>query len=131
MTPSERAVIDAARALVPDLHALVDEMVTDDYGNRVVNDAVLRRLEKVAPAFVAAVRALPRPLSEQLAELRVGVVVEVADGQEATVLCVHEPSQTLFLQWCFGRPESRFSATGTFYFRDIRRIISNPEASNG
>ena len=107
MTDAERAVLDAARAL-------------EQRGGIPAYDALL-----------AAVRALPRPLSEQLAELRVGVVVEVADGQEATVLCVHEPSQTLFLQWCFGRPESRFSATGTFYFRDIRRIISNPEASNG
>ena len=107
MTDAERAVLDAARAL-------------EQRGGIPAYDALL-----------AAVRALPRPLSEQLAELRVGVVVEVADGQEATVLCVHEPSQTLFLQWCFGRPESRLSATGTFYFRDITRIISNPEASNG
>lgn len=113
MTPAERAVIDAARAYVAYYWG-------DDSPGSVA-----------AAELYAAVRALPRPLSEQLAELRVGAVVEVADGQEATVLCVHEPSQTLFLQWCFGRPEGRFSATGTFYFRDIRRIISNPEADRG
>ena len=108
MTPAERAVIDAARAWAADY-----------------------TLSENVSRLLAAVRALPRPLSEQLAELRVGAVVEVGDGQEATVLCVHEPSQTLFLQWRFGRPESRLSATGTFYFRDIRRIISNPEADRG
>ena len=104
MTDAERAVLDAARAL-------------EQRGGIPAYDALL-----------AAVRALPRPLSEQLAELRVGDLVETGEGVGAYrwPVVVNIPSRAVAI--------AEDTADGRLFvllWGDIRRIISNPEASNG
>jgi len=114
MTPSERAVIDAARAwaagrersLVPDGDMLDPCEIT----------------------LYRAVRALPRPLSEQLAELRVGAVVEHTSGALMQIVGNHRPSKTVLASWP-GSEGQEYSAAVSY--NDIRRIISNPEADRG
>lgn len=111
MTPAERAVLDAARAYVA---AWADSA-------RHYHGPEAERLN-------AAVRALPRPLSEQLAELRPGAVVEDEDGDEVTVLCIDRESGTYF--WKIGGGDDQ-AITGCGLIQSIARIISNPEESNG
>lgn len=107
MTPAERAVIDAARAYVAYY-----------WGEDEPGSLVGRALHR-------AVRALPRPLSEQLAELRPGAVVEHSDRQ--WLVLANEP--TRLEMWLTARAGPLASAV--FAYRDITRIISNPEADRG
>ena len=104
MTDAERAVTDAARAL-------------EKSGGIPAFDAL-----------IAAVRALPRPLSEQLAELRAGDVVTSGHSETPRLVVANDvEAQKLWLRDAHRadqQPEPRM-------YRDIRRIISNPEASNG
>lgn len=109
MTPAERAVIDAARAYVA-YYWGADAPPTSAAG----------------AALYAAVRALPRPLSEQLAELRVGDSVETGEGvgryrwpvvmnlPKYSAVCVEEDGYPRII------PHDA-----------ITRIISNPEVANG
>lgn len=111
MTPEERAVIDAARAYVAYY-----------WGDDAPGSAE-------AAALYRAVRALPRPLSERLAELRPGAVVEMQGDNDATeVLCVDRPSGTFFGTWDTYDGER---LTASFNLSGITRIISNPEADRG
>ena len=108
MTPAERAVIDAARAYVA--YYWGPDAPTSAAG----------------AALYTAVRALPRPLSEQLAELRVGAVVEGKGEKQARVIANDPEMQELWLRhYCGG--------FGNFVvsYADITRIISNPEADRG
>ena len=105
MTPAERAVIDAARAWAADY-----------------------TLSENVSRLLAAVRALPRPLSEQLAELRVGDLVETGEGVGAYrwPVVVNIPSRAVAI--------AEDTADGRLFvllWGDIRRIISNPEADRG
>lgn len=109
MTRAERAVIDAARALAAKLESRPVWEAED-------------------AALVRAVRALPRPLSEQLAELRPGAVVWDDDGVELCVLDVdHERGEYV---WKCKRLDGE-TAAGVAPLSDIRRVISNPEAPDG
>ena len=114
MTDAERAVIDAARALVPEIECA---FATTGYEPSVK-----------AQALIEAVRALPRPLSEQLAELRVGAVVQTGEGVGAYrwPVVVNIPSRAVVI--------AEDTADGRLFvlpWADIRRIISNPEADRG
>ena len=129
MTPAERAVIDAARALEP----VVEQMIRAAWksGERyMVELGPFETFEAAADAFVTAVRALPRPLSEQLAELRPGAEVDAMAGGETGVLMRGEIMAN--------RPERQevWFQSGAYWagimpYRDIRRVISNPEADRG
>ncbi len=123
MTDAERTVIDAARALVPVMDRLLQGLHTDEYYRRCAMPDDLGAIEAAAPAFLAAVRALPRPLSEQIAELRVGAVVELPSAGVVTVLANIPKFETLVYE-----RQSDWWATG---YEHITRIISNPEADRG
>ena len=107
MTPEERAVIDAARAYVAYY-----------WGDDAPGSAE-------AAALYRAVRALPRPLSERLAELRPGDVVEVGRqhlyrGKPLTVLGNRPEGRALWLN-------ADGPGGALFEYEEITRIISNPE----
>lgn len=130
MTPAERAVIDAARALEPVLGEVLGCAYVDETGVMRSYSGSPSKLREVVPAFLAAVRALPRPLSEQLAELRPGAEVDAMAGGETGVLMRGEIMAN--------RPERQevWFQSGAYWagimpYRDIRRVISNPEASDG
>ena len=114
MTPAERAVIDAARAWAAGRE------------RSLVPDGDL--LDPCEITLYRAVRALPRPLSEQLAELRVGDLVETGEGVGAYrwPVVVNIPSRAVAI--------AEDTADGRLFvllWGDIRRIISNPEADRG
>ncbi len=103
MTPAERAVIDAARAWAADYS-----------------------LSENVSRLLAAVRALPRPLSEQPAELRVGDVLGMPDDPtEYGVLCNHPPTRTVFVVWNGGE------CCAAFDHSVFDRIISRGENIRG
>lgn len=104
MTPAERAVIDAARAWAADYS-----------------------LSENVSRLLAAVRALPRPLSEQLADLRVGAVVEDYNQSPCKVLA-NLPDLWLLVVEVLAVP---YCPREVRPYNGITRIISNPEASNG
>lgn len=129
MTPAERAVIDAARALEPVLQRVVSGITPDDFGNYIAADDDLRELDEAAPAFLAAVRALPRPLSEQLAELRVGAVVEA--GEKHWLVKANDPE--LMELWLRSLHETINGQpyNWTAEYNEIEAVVSNPEAARG
>ena len=107
MTEAERAVIEAARAYVEGCWRTDKESVFPE-----VN------------ALIAAVRALPRPLSERLAELRPGVVVETGpDGNCYRVLANIPSHDVLACEYMAGDE----AHTTLVDYRHVTRIISNPE----
>ena len=117
MTPSERAVIDAARAWA------------DEREQSLLPDGDL--LDPCEITLYRAVRALPRPLSEQLAELRVGAVVETDELRWRVF--VNCPGHEVLLCRPFSDSKTLREAgkVDVVPYACIRRIISNPEASNG
>ncbi len=112
MTDAERAVIDAARAYVAYYWG-------DDSPGSVA-----------AAELYRAVRALPRPLSEQLAELRVGAVVEANMCGEHGRLYVlaNLPERNAC---CVERIDASGEPPFVISYRHIARIIFNPEADRG
>lgn len=106
MTPAERAVLDAARAWAADYS-----------------------LSENVSRLLAAVRALPRPLSEQLAELRVGAVVDI-DGHCVPVLANMPEHMTLVVHDKYRALHPDGGLSLELYSR-VSRIISNPEADRG
>lgn len=105
MTPAERAVIDAARAYVA--YYWGPDAPTSAAG----------------AALYAAVRALPRPLSEQLADLRVGAVVEHLEGYSLSVAGNFPTYQYLAVVDA--------NVLSLVHYYDLARIISSPEADRG
>ncbi len=101
MTPAERAVLDAARAWAADYS-----------------------LSENVSRLLAAVRALPRPLSEQLAELRPGAVVEHSCGGPELPVLANIPSHGVLICDYEG-------GISVVEYRYVTRIISNPEADRG
>ena len=110
MTPAERAVLDAARALVPEIECAAE---TTGY-----------EPSAKAGALITAVRALPRPLSEQLAELRPGAVVEHSCGGPELPVLANIPSHGVLICDYEG-------GISVVEYRYVTRIISNPEADRG
>jgi hypothetical protein len=114
VTPAERAVIDAAKKWAWFWMKAHDE--DEPYPSELHQDA--------RDELFAAVRALPRPLSEQLAELQPGAVVDGRLHGKVTVICNSPDTRELWV---------RLASTHTRLcgYDDITRIISNPEPSNG
>ena len=119
MTPEERAVIEAARALEPVLGELSACSYVDEHGVVRSYSGSPAKLKAAVPAFLAAVRALPRPLAERLAELRPGAVVELPSAGVVAVLANIPKFEVLFYE----RQSDWWSAG----YEHITRIISNPE----
>lgn len=116
MTDAERAVIAAARAY----ERLWTQLQTEG--------PVVFGLASALDVLLAAVRALPRPLSEQLAELRAGAVVDSGpDGNCYRVLANIPSHDVLACEYMAGDEVH----TTLVDYRHITRIISNPEADRG
>jgi hypothetical protein len=134
MTPAERAVIDAARAIAPVARSALNsgKIVRHDKAEETrfgwdIPPVELDKLMAATDALEIALRALPRPLSERLAELRPGAVVETGhfgDPMHPVVIANDRGAERLWV-----RLHSEFEKI--IRYSAVTRIISNPEADRG